>query len=256
MLSSVRSLVLVTFVPICILLATTAQAGVILNTLQGFEWDEPGWSGGLGAAFSASGGNTESLELEGGGRVQWRNDRDRWQLLAAGSYEESGGAETERSLVFHLRQNHRLADRLHTVVFAQRQHNPFQRLQSRWLLGAGLRWDLHDEGRDQVAVGATPMLEIERLEDEDDHHTTVRVSTFLLLARTLSEGVRLDGVGFYQPAWDDPLDFRASASLALSVEVAGALDLRAGYGVEHDDAPPAGVAATDWQSSLGFSVEF
>lgn len=256
MLLLVRPLVLITVVLSFSLLASPAHAGVILNTLQGFDWTEPGWSGEVGTAFSASGGNTERVHLEGGGRVQWRNHRDRWQLLAVGAYEESGGVETERSVVVHLRQNHRLVDRLHTVVFAQRQHNPFQRLQSRWLLGAGLRWDLLDDQRDQIAIGATPMLEVERLEAEDDHHSLVRLSTFLLLARTLSEGVKLDGVAFYQPAWDHPADFRASASLALTVKIGGALDLRVGYGVEHDDAPPVGVEPTDWNSSLGFAVTF
>lgn len=234
--------------------AGPARAGVILNTLQGFARDEPGWSGKVDAAFSASGGNTERVDLAAGGRAQWLGDSDRWQLIAAGEYEESGGDESARSLVVHLRQNHRLARALHTVAFAQRQHDPFQRLQSRWLLGAGLQWDLANDPRGRLAIGATPMLEVERLQGEVGHQALGRLSTFLVIERTVSEGVRLDGAGFLQPAWADFHDFRASASLTLVVAVTGALDLRVGYGVEHDDAPPPGVAPGDWSTTVGFSL--
>lgn len=237
-----------------VLAAAPSRAGVILNTLQGFARDEPGWSGKLDATFSASGGNTERVDLAAGGRAQWLGLRDRWQLIAAGEYEESGGRESARSLVVHLRQNHRLASGLHTVAFAQRQHDPFQRLQSRWLLGGGLQWDVYNDSRGRLALGATPMLEVERLQDEDDHRATGRLSTFLVIERKVSEGVRLDGVGFFQPAWADFHDYRASATLALVMAITGALDLRVGYGIEHDDAPPQDVEPTDWSTSLGLSL--
>jgi len=238
------------------LTAPVARASIILNTLQGYDWTEPGWSGGLDTAFSASGGNTEKVLLEGGGRIQWLGDRDRWRLQVSGSYEESQGIETARSIVAHLRQNHRLGERLATVAFAQRQHNPFQRLKSRWLLGAGLRYDVIVDEDGRLAVGATPMLEIERLEGESGHRSLGRLSTFVLVSHSLREGLRLDGVGFFQPAFADLADFRASANLALVVKVTAAVDLRVGASVEHDDSPPAGVEPTDWDTTVGFSVRF
>lgn len=82
-----------------------ARAGAILNTLEGYQEEAEGWTGGVDGLFSGSGGNTESIQLEVGSRLQWLGERDR------------------------------------------------------------LRRDLSDDDRGSVRLGATPMLEIERLDD-------------------------------------------------------------------------------------------
>ncbi len=236
--------------------AAPAAAGVVLNTLQGFDDQAPGWSGGLDGLFTGKGGNTESIQLTAGGRIQWRDAGERVRLQLSEDYQESGNAVTDRNLVAHLRHNHRLGARWATVEFVQVQSNSFQQLTSRWLLGAGLRRDFVDRKDRHLAVGVTPMLEVERLSGETGHPGRGRLSVFALARRTLTAGTRVDVVGFWQPLFSDFADQRAVVNAALVVKVTGAVDLKVGTSVEHDSRPPAGVKRTDWSTYTGLGVTF
>lgn len=238
------------------LLAAPATAGVILNTLEGYDNAETGWSGGVDALFSASGGNTEKVLLETGGKVQWQGDVHRWRLLSSGGYEESGGVETARNVVVHLRHNRELSAAWSTVSFAQVQHNPFQQLRSRWLFGFGPRHDLVRDARGLAAVGVTPMLEIEQLEGETGHTARGRLSVFLHLARRIGPSAQVDGVVFWQPLFSDLSASRATANLTLAVDVVGEVDLKVGAAVEYNERAPAGVRKTDWSTFTGLGVSF
>ena len=236
--------------------AVSASGGTIVNTLQATEDGDPGWSGTLDGLYSGSGGNTERIIFSAGGRVQWRGDPDRVRLQVSGGYEESGQAVTARNAVAHLRHNRDLDPDWATILFVQVQANPFQRLKSRWLAGAGLRRDLVDDAAGLVAAGATPMLEVERLEGQDGHTARGRLSMFLHVARQLGDTAKLDLVGFWQPLFSDLGDARSVGNLALTVDVTGSVDLKVGLAVESDARPPAGVERTDWGTFAGFGVEF
>ena len=236
--------------------AVPAAGGTILNTLQGYDDDVAGWSGGVDGLFSGSGGNTERILVSAGARLQWRGGADRVRLQGSAEYEESRQEVTARNLVVHLRHNHDVGDRWATVAFVQRQSNPFQRLTSRWLLGAGLRRDVVDNERGNVSVGATPMLEIEQLEGESGHLSRGRMSVFVHVERDLTEGLQLDVTGFWQPLFADLDNWRAVGNAALTVDLGGKVELTSGLSVEDNAAAPEGVKQTDWRTYAGLEIEF
>jgi putative salt-induced outer membrane protein YdiY len=236
--------------------ARAAAASTILNTLQGYSDDGPGWSGGLDGLYAGSGGNTERILFSAGGRVQWQGERDRLRLQVSGGYEESARQVTARNAVVHLRHNRALRGRWATIVFTQLQADRFQRLKSRWLAGAGLRRDLAADERGTVSVGATPMLEVERLEGETGKTARGRLSVFLHVAWPLSDTATLDGAAFWQPLFSDLGDARAVGNVSLGVDVTGSLDLKVGAAIEDDARPPAGVARTDWKTFAGLGLDF
>ncbi len=248
---------LLSLVPFAFILAAgPATAGVVLNTLQGFDDQVPGWSGGLDGLFTGKGGNTESLQITAGGRVQWHGGGERVRLHLSEDYEETGGAVTDRSLVGHLRHNHRLGAGWATVTFVQVQSNAFQRLTSRWLVGAGARRDFVDDEDWRLSLGVTPMLEVERLSSEGGSTGRGRLSTFVMARHTLAVGTRVEAIGFWQPLFSDFADQRAVVNAALVVQVTSAVDLKVGSSMEHDARPPAGVKKTDWSTYAGLGVTF
>lgn len=233
-----------------------ARAGVILNTLQGYDDGQDGWTGGVDGLYSGSGGNTERILLSAGGRVQWRGERDRWRLQMSGGYEESARQVTARNAVLHLRHNRDIGPAWATIAFGQVQANPFQRLESRWLFGAGLRRDLTEDEHGRLALGVTPMLEIERLDGEAGHVTRGRLSVFLHAARELSATTRLDAAVFWQPLFSDLAVSRTVANITLAVEVNGHVDLKVGAAVEDNARPAAGVERMDWSTFVGLGWDF
>jgi hypothetical protein len=244
------------FLALVLALGAPAQAGTILNTLVPPGDDPPGWSGRFDGLLTASGGNTRKVIADAGGRWQWRGAVSRLRLQVSAGYEESDQSVTARNLVAHLRHNRDLGRRWATVAFGQAQSNPFQRLRSRLLLGAGVRCDLvRSPQGNHVYLGATPMLEAERIEDQEGHVTRGRLSTFLLVTQAISPDARISASGFWQPLLGDLADVRATGNIGLLVDLTGGLDLQVGTALEYNSRPPANVADTDWRTYVGFGVK-
>jgi putative salt-induced outer membrane protein YdiY len=234
--------------------AADAGAAEIMNTLRGLDRTAVGWSGALTASFQQEGGNTEKLQVGGGIRAQWLRDPQRVRFFASADHEESGGARTSQAISLHLRHNYRLTEsRLHSLLFAQAQRDPFQRLEARTLLGSGARVDLVERESFHGAIGAAHMLEFEKLEDRDDVVLDHRLSTFATVAGDLGANAGLDLVVFMQPLWEDFTDVRAIAQAALEVAVVSRLSVVLAYEVTHDTEPPDDVKDTDWKATTGFT---
>ncbi len=238
------------------LMMPALATATIVNTLQGFNEDQPGWSGGIDGSFSNRGGNTELSRFAGGCQVQWLGESERWRLLGSAVRATSQGTEIAKALTSHLRHNHRLSAAWHTLTFAQIQQNPFQRLSSRMLIGAGFRWDVWHQSSGLLALGATHMVEIEKIEDQTDSTTDQRLSVFLKSSLPLRTDVKLDAMAFYQPLWSDFGDARVMASLKLQVKLVGDLSLFTGGDLEYDPQPAAGVEKSDWSTSTGLRYKF
>jgi hypothetical protein len=236
-------------------LVPSAARAQILNTLRGFSPD-PGWSGDVQALVSLSGGNSEVTILSGGGFVQWQDDPHRVRLLLAGRRVTDNGDELAESALGHLRHNRRLTGPLHSIVFVQQQTNPFQRLRSRTLFGAGLRHDVVDAENLRAAVGLTHMTELERIEGLSGTTTSQRASAFITVDGNVNEQVVVDVSAFFQPLWHELANNRAFATATLRVSVGGGLEVRMAADLTHDTAPPDRVEETDWSVSSGVGVTF
>lgn len=237
-----------------ITLAAFPVEAAIVDSISGFQ-NEKGWAGKLDAGFDASGGNTEETSLSAGARLQWRGETEMWRLLGSARRTSVEGTETARALMAHLRHNHRLGGRWHTLAFVQAQENPFQRLESRWLLGAGLRWDVLQTDKQRFSLGLAHMQEREKIEEQDAEWIE-RASLFLNLALQLREGVTLSGLAFFQPAWSDLEDWRTMGNFELEVELAAGLALVSGLSLEGDSRPAAGVEKVDWTTSTALRFKF
>jgi hypothetical protein len=242
---------------VLVLAAPPGARGQIVNTLRGFAEEEPGWSGSAEGYVDVSQGNTEYEEYGGSLALQWRRGAHRIRALASGLYKTGRGETQAEESTLHLRHNLRLRKWLATLLFVQNQYDPFQRLEHRFLLGGGLRFDLLRSGDLRVFAGMATMLEDERIEgDAPGSGTEHRLSSFLSALWDLREGVTLDAVGFYQPRWSRFSDLRASLSTRLKVDLVGSLYLSVLYELEQDARPPEGVEKTDWGLRTGLGMEF
>ena len=188
--------------------------------------------------------------------MQLRSASNVWRLLARGNRTTTKGVETARSTLGHFRHNYLLSDRWATIAFVQHQRNPFQRLDSRYLLGFGGRWLSVKGESTRLYLGATQMFEQERIQDESGHTKDERLSTYISFVSELRDGVALDFLVFYQPLWKDFADWRVHGEIKLTILLTGSLSLFTGYNLEHDTRPPEGVVETDWNTKTGFAFSF
>lgn len=233
-------------------------AGQIVNTLRGWEEPEPGWSGELETRFALSSGNADYLELSAGGAAQIVAGRHRVRALASETLRRASGEKVAEDFLVHARHNYALSAAFKTLLFAQNQVNPFRRLARRTLFGVGGRWDFVRAEAWDASLGASYMLELERLTDDPGGGTRTehRASYFLTAIGRVTETLRVDVSAFFQPLLDDYGDSRAYASASGRVDVVGGLDLLVALELLHDSDPPAGVEATDLTLSSGLVLEF
>jgi hypothetical protein len=244
----------------CILLVAACASPLraqIVNPLRGFDEAERGWAGGVESTIAIADGNTEYFEFELSGAVQHQSERNRWRLLGRYQRRTASGVEIAESRMTHLRHNYRLLPWFSSLAFLQAQYEPFKRIETRLLAGAGARVDLFEGVMWHTAVGAAVMLENEELIDVAGRTTTdVRCSFFVSMFRDVKEGVDIDLVGFYQPRVDRPSDSRAVMVGSFRVDIVGDLYLVFRYNAEYDANPPAGVDNLDQNLRAGLGYDF
>ncbi len=229
----------------------------IVNTLEGFDPAATGFDATFDAALEASGGNTETLDVETDATLQWATDVQRLRIMLGYDLERADGSDNADDSFVHLRHNRAFGRVVKSLFFVQWQRNPFQRLRSRLLLGAGARFDLVREDHVHLRFGTAHMVEIERIVGEDDvEDTDQRLSSFLDFAWRLPAGSTLTATTFVQPRWDRLDDMRAIAIAGLEAPLGGGFSLTTTVDATYDSEPPDDVEEFDWELTTGLRFRY
>jgi putative salt-induced outer membrane protein YdiY len=214
------------------------------------------------ASIDGSSGNTVKNSTSAEWLSEWQHGRHTEFLLLQYAYGWSNGqVDTNRGFA-HLRHLTQVSDHWAVEAFAQAGRDPFARVDLRTLLGGGVRWTLLEQAeKAAVYLGLGAFYEHEKLSPE--YGTTDpldsrlwRANVYLVLKRQLSLQFRAYSTTYYQPAIQDPADFRLLEQLAASVSLYKNLRLKLSLDVSHDSRPPQGVKPTDVVYSTGITVDF
>ena len=210
----------------CLLLGTGRANAQIVNTLRAWDDNEPGWSGELAGSIALAQGNTEYFEFGLSGAAQYLTDGHRLGSLASVSRRTASGIEIAETMLLHLRHDYRLARVVYSHAFVQAQRNPLQRLESRFLLGLGARFDVLQTEAWEGAIGSAYMRERENLTDDDTGSTGYdRADFFVSDLGRLGDHLLVDLYGFYLPLITDFANARATGGSNLDVTLVGELTL-------------------------------
>ena len=201
----------------------------------------------LDAAAAYATGNAEYLRLGLGGRVDVRLGQGLAFVVGRADLSRADGRAFLDRQFAHARYAHPVAPRLFAEAFGQVERNRQQRLRSRTLAGAGLRYQLADRDSLGLALGLTPMLEHERLDAElgEAPGTVVRVSSYGAVRWLVGPSASLTATAYLQPRADRPGDLRVLGQAGVEVGLTRSLRLSVQATVRHDSRPPGGVEATD-----------
>lgn len=243
------------WVVVSALLVGTEAAGQIVNTLGGFDPAARGFEGAAGVRVEAEGGNTDVFESKLDAELRFLTEDQTFRALGGYAFKRADGVDRSDDSFVHLRHNHRVVGRLHSLLFAQWSRNPFQDLRRRVLLGAGARFDALVGEAGHLTLGAANMFEEESLRAGEGSETW-RLSTYLDAAWTFPSGVRLAANTFVQPRWAELSDLRAIGTLGVLAPLGGGFALAVTASVTYDAEPPDGVEETDWELGSGLNFRF
>ena len=228
-----------------VLSAATASAQVNTEGMRR-ALDGDALTASLDASAAFATGNAEYVLLGLGGRLDARRGPHRGFVVGRFDLSRAAGATFVDRSFAHVRYNRTLAPRVVAEAFGQLERNRQQRLDARALVGAGARVELVDRDSAGLAVGLTPMLEVETVDAEAAQpDAVVRLSSYVAGRLALTPTTALTAVVYAQPRADAPGDARVLAQLALDVGITAAVRLRLRADLRHDSRPPPGVEATD-----------
>ena len=234
-------------VRVLVLVLLTAAASAQVNTermRRALEGDSQALSLDASAAFAS--GNADYVLLGLGGRLDVQRGPHLGFVVGQADLSRTGGAAFLDRQFAHVRYNRDVTQRLVLEAFSQIERNRQQRLKSRTLLGAGLRAEVIDTDSLGLAFGATPMLEVEVLDDAlEDDEARVRLSTYVAGRVVLSPTTSLATTTYVQPRADAFGDVRVLSQATISVGITRYVRLRVRANLRHDSRPPPGVEATD-----------
>ena len=240
------------------LLVPAAGAQVVNTEKLRLSDDVDGVSLDLGSSFAYATGNTEYLQLGVGGRVDYRRERDAAFVVGNLAFQRADDRTFLNEAFAHARYNRVLVPRLVAEMFVQTQRNEAQLLERRYLAGAGLRAEIVRGPVAGVALGLTPMLEIERLDPVANESTVAkgRLSSYLTTRLKLGRVVTFSNTVYVQPSMSGFADLRVFDEAQLDLAVTRYVRVRTRLNVRHDSRPPADLEPTDLQLQNGIAVTF
>jgi len=240
---------------LALLLAAPVGAQVNTERLRTAR-DADGMALALDASAAFATGNTEYLQVGVGGRLDARLGSHAGFVVGRMDLGRTDGASFVDRSFAHARVTTPLRDWLAAEAFTQIERNRQQRLDARTLVGAGLRAAVVEADSAALAVGLTPMLEVEILDEAlgGEQDAVVRLSTYLSGRLAVGPRAAVSAVVYAQPRADVAGDVRVLGQAAIDVGLTRAVALRVRLNVRHDSRPPGEVERTDVSVENGLVI--
>jgi len=168
----------------------------------------------------------------------------------------SQGQDFQNSWFLHARYNRKLNnDRWRVEAFVQDQSNELLTINSRTLIGAGLRLKLFDENTIQGYLGNSYMYEMEKSDIAATKYYNHRNSTYLSVNMNFSK-VNLDLINtiYFQPLYNDLGNYRLLEQFKAEIPIIAKLRASALFNYYFNSITPLGRSEYSSVFSLGLTL--
>lgn len=247
------------------LLASPRAAAAQIVNVQGALAKPPakdGLTGELTAKVSWREGNNPIIDVGGIGSVVFRHRCWLGLALARGEYGKSRGVTLTRKTFEHVRGRRTLSQHWRWEAFGQHEYDQFRRLSLRAVAGTGPAIQVLDRERVGLLVGASYLLEYERLDrregtvDAGSRTFSHRASVYVTGHEDPKADVSIVQTIYVQPRFADPTDLRLLGELAVQHKLTTHLALKDSLTVAYDSSPPDGIQRYDTALEIAVTLKF
>ncbi|MEQ3693512.1 MAG: DUF481 domain-containing protein [Alcanivorax sp.] len=216
-----------------------------------------GWASSINAGFDAASGNSKKRNWNLGLNTGWQNTDHQVFGWYARTYESVNDDSVTDTTFSHLRYVRHYRETFGQETFLQYERDPFAALQSRFLAGAGVRFQYFWQPTQLIRQGVG--LFHEQVEETNGDGA---IEAQLTRANLYTHGEtpfglgKLAGTVYLQPSIDDTEDLRALGRLSYSVPVASNTDLSWQWQARWDSKPPEGIERRNITTQFAVSVRF
>jgi len=177
-------------------------------------------------------------------------------LLGNYNLIRSEAQDFQNTWFLHLRYNHKLSNLFRFEAFVQSQNNQLLAINSRNLVGAGLRLKLISKDPIRLYLGNAYMYEEEKSDAFYTKEYNHRNSTYLTISATVAESnVSITNTFYFQPLYKDFSDYRILEQLKIDVPLSKVLSLYTLFDYYHDNITPSGESQFSSNISIGLGIK-
>ena len=231
--------------------------------VEALRSDDPplGNSGTVGGDVTLRTGNVDLLQLGLNIRLYQVTESVTTLIVGNGGLGLLSGSRFRSSGLLHYRQTYRYNETISPEWYGQLNYDLPQFLNFRVITGVGARTSFASGEWGQFGMGATLMLEHERLNLPDtaihnDQTTVIRESVFLTLRVVPNENLVITSTTYLQPALGDFDDLRTLANLRIATAITDTLDLTVSFDLRYDSIPPDGISTLDTNLRTGIRYTY
>ncbi|MCF7797821.1 MAG: DUF481 domain-containing protein [Lentisphaeria bacterium] len=227
-----------------------------INTekLRQSEWDE-GWNVRLGLDLSFRRGNVEKSDYLLDGVLGWRKGNHLVFGKILGEFEDAAGSQIYNAAFAHMRYNLHLKTPITPEIFTQYQFDKSLKLNTRILIGSGIRLEGNVAKNLYMAFGTGYMWEQENYE-QDISLTTPRWTNYLVVNWDPEFPVSISNTLYAQPAFDEFGFIRILDEGVLRVDLSRHIVLRMTLNYRYDSDPLFQLRKYDISLTNGLEVHF
>jgi hypothetical protein len=185
-----------------------------------------------------------------------KNLKDIFFFSGNAALVRSQDQDFQNSWFIHLRYNRKLNKSLRIEAFIQDQNNELLSINTRSLLGLGLRYKFLKGEYFQAYLGNSYMYEKERSDKADQTYYNHRNSSYLSLALNLKESkLELLNTIYYQPLYTDISNFRLLEQFKAEMPVFKSLKVSMLFNYFFNNQNPFGASEFSSVFSVGLTYE-
>lgn len=241
-----------------VLLFSTSAFAITNIENHGTDAKAQGWHGKVIFSLDGKSGNSKEEDYKADGSIRHRKAANTWLLIGSREYGKSfDQKDTDKSFA-HLRFMHEISKRTTVESYLQHQTDDFKLLESRALIGGGMRFNLTpDHPRIGLAIGVgayytEEKFDLDSYRIEEDY---ARASTYFVYQHQLSKTSTISNTLYVQPRFSRPSDVYALNDLSLELKMNSTVSFQLTLKTEYDSDPVADVKKTDqsYHTSVVFS---
>lgn len=176
-------------------------------------------------------------------------------LLGNYNLIRSESQDFQNTWFLHLRYNQKLSNLFRFEAFIQSQSNELLAINSRNLVGAGLRFKLVSKELVKLYLGNAYMYEEEKSDAFNTKEYNHRNSTYLSISATIAQSnVTITNTVYFQPLYKDFSDYRILEQLKIDVPLSKVLSLYTLLDYYHDNITPTGNSQYSTNISIGLGI--
>jgi hypothetical protein len=242
---------------ILLIIENISTAQIVNIESARMQSDTTGWIGGAGAGITLAKNVDKIFIVNTDVHLQHKTQRDLWLILVSSNLLKAGNEKFVNNTFLHFSYNHKLNDWLRWEAFTQWQNNSVTQIDSRFLIGTGLRFKILSTRLVRFYAATLAMYEREKERTSPViKHDDMRSSNYASFTITPRDNIEIISTTFFQPLFKQFSDYRILNQSSLKVKATRHFALSLRYNYLHDRFPGGTAPKTTYTFSTGIEFDF